>query len=190
MNSHDTFGLPAPRPTVGHIQLCQSCRPDSEGVGSMTVSKKLKEFLDANKVAYNIMTHKVAYTAQEVAAAQKVTGWQMAKTVVCNCDGNYALLVLQAPVMVDFGRLKKALKCKEVRLASEQEMEKLFPGIELGAESPFGNLHNLPVYVDKGLAGETEMVFNAGSHTETMRIKYADYARLVNPTVVEIGKPA
>jgi len=156
----------------------------------MTVARRLKEFLDANKVSYNVMSHKVAYTAQEVAAAQKVTGWQVAKTVVCNCDGNYVLLVLQAPVMVDFDRLKKALKCKEIRLASEQEMEKLFPGIELGAESPFGNIHNLPVYVDKGLAEMQEIVFNAGSHTETIRLNYADYARLVNPKVVEIGKPA
>lgn len=155
----------------------------------MTVSKRLKEFLDANKVSYKVMTHKVAYTAQEVAAAQEVTGWQVAKTVVCNCDGKYALLVLQAPVMVDFNRLKKALGCKQAKLASEMEMEKLFPGIELGAESPFGNLYDLPVYVDKGLADMSEIVFNAGSHTETMRIKYEDYARLVGPKVVEIGKP-
>lgn len=156
----------------------------------MTISKRLKEFLDSNKIGYRVMTHKVAYTAQEVAAAQEVTGWQVAKTVVCNCDGKFALLVLQAPVMVDFNRLKKALGCKQVNLASEAEMEKLFPGIELGAESPFGNLYDLPVYVDKGLAEMSEIVFNAGSHTETIRMKYEDYARLVGPEVVEIGKPS
>jgi Ala-tRNA(Pro) deacylase len=156
----------------------------------MTVSRRLKEFLDANNIAYDVMSHKVAYTAQEVAAAQGVTGWQVAKTVVVNCDGKYMLLVLQAPAMVDFSRLRKALGCKEARLASESEMEKLFPGVELGAESPFGNIYDLTVCVDKGLADESEMVFNAGSHTETIRMKYADYARLVNPRVVEIRKPA
>ncbi|UCD56107.1 MAG: YbaK/EbsC family protein [Candidatus Hydrogenedentota bacterium] len=156
----------------------------------MTISKRLKEYLDANNVEYNVMTHKVAYTAQEVAAAQGVTGWQVAKSVVLNCDGDYMLVVLQAPALVDLARLKKAIGCKEAKLASESEMEKLFPGVELGAESPFGNLYNLTVYVDKGLTEMREIVFNAGSHTETIRLKYDDYARLVNPTVVDIGKPA
>ena len=155
----------------------------------MTVSKRLKECLEANNVEYHIMTHKVAYTAQEVAAAQGVTGWQVAKSVVLKCDDEYMLIVLQAPAMVDFKRLKDALGCKEASLASESEMEKLFPGVELGAESPFGNLYNLPVYVDSGLAEMSEIVFNAGTHTETVRLKYADYARLVNPKVIEISKP-
>lgn len=156
----------------------------------MTVSRRLKEFLDANNVPYTVMTHKAAYTAQETAAAQDVTGWKVAKTVVCKCDGDYYLIVLQAPVMVDMKRLKEALGCKEAELATESEMEKLFPGVELGAESPFGNLYGMPVYVDKGLTEIDEMVFNAGSHTETMRMQYADYERLVRPGIIDIGKPA
>ena len=156
----------------------------------MTVSRRLKEFLDANDIVYDVMTHKTAYTAQEVAAAQGVTGWQVAKTVVVNCDGRYMLLVLQAPAMVDFKHLEKALGCKEARLATEAEMEKLFPGVELGAESPFGNLYDLTVFIDQAFADVSEMVFNAGSHTETIRIKYADYAKLVNPRVVQMSKSA
>ncbi|MBI4831679.1 MAG: YbaK/EbsC family protein [Candidatus Lindowbacteria bacterium] len=155
----------------------------------MTVSRRLKEYLESNGVEYNVAAHKVAYTAQEVAAAQGVTGWHVAKTVVCNCDGKYVLLVLQAPTMVDLSRLKKELGCKEIRLATELEMEKLFPETELGAEPPFGNLYNLPVYVDRGFAEMPEMVFNAGTHTETIRIKYSDFERLVSPKVIEIARP-
>lgn len=155
----------------------------------MTVSKRLKEFLDANGVGYKVMTHKVAYTAQEVAAKQGVTGWQVAKSVVLKCDDRYMLVVLQAPAMVDFDRLKEALGCKKAQLASESEMEQIFPGVELGAESPFGNLYDLPVYVDKPLSEVPEIVFNAGTHTETVRMAYSDYARLVKPEVVEISKP-
>jgi Ala-tRNA(Pro) deacylase len=155
----------------------------------MTVSRRLKEYLDSNNIHYNVMAHKVAYTAQEVAAAQGVTGWHVAKSVVCNCDGKYVFLVLQAPSMVDLARLKKAVGCKEIRLASELEMENLFPETELGAEPPFGNLYNLPVYIDKGFAEMPEMVFNAGSHTETIRIKYSDFARLVKPTEIEVARP-
>jgi len=69
-------------------------------------------------------------------------------------------------------------------------MESIFPGVELGAESPLGNLYNLPVYVDKGLSQMSEIVFNAGTHTETVRMKYDDFARLADPRVIEIGKTA
>ena len=156
----------------------------------MTVSRKLKEYLDVNGVDYEILTHKAAFTAQQVAAAQDVTGWQVAKTVALYCDGEFLMVVLQAPAYVDFDRIKEILVCDEARLATESEMAKLFPGVELGAESPFGNLFDLPVYVDKGLAEEREIVFNAGTHTETIRLKYEDFSRLVGPRVVDIGKSA
>jgi len=154
----------------------------------MTVSRRLREYLDANHVDYRVLSHKVAYTAQEVAAAQGITGWHVAKPVVCNCDGKYVLVVIQAPAKVDFDRLKKEIGCNEVRLAFESEMEKLFPGVELGAESPFGNLYDLAVYVDRDLAEMPDIVFNAGSHTETIQMDYDDYARLVSPRIIGISK--
>jgi len=156
----------------------------------MTVSKRLKGYLDENGVEYSVMTHKVAYTAQEVASAQGVTGWQVAKAVVLCCDGEFLMIVLQAPARVDFDRLREILVCEDARLATEAEMGKLFPGVELGAESPFGNLYDLVVYVDKGLTEAKEIVFNAGTHTETIRMKYEDYARLVQPRMIEIGRHA
>ncbi len=156
----------------------------------MTVSRKLKEYLDVNGVDYEVLMHKAAFTAQQVAAAQEVTGWQVAKTVVLYCDGEFLMVVLQAPAYVDFDRIREILVCDEARLATESEMAKLFPGVELGAESPFGNLFDLPVYVDRGLAEEREIVFNAGTHTETIRLKYEDFSRLVSPRVVDIGKSA
>ncbi len=154
----------------------------------MTVSRRLKEYLDNHGVEYRVMTHKVAYTAQEVAAAQGVTGWQVAKAVVVKCDGEYLLLVLQAPARVDFDRIREVLVCEKARLATESEMSGLFPGVELGAESPFGNLYDMQVYVDKGLAEASEIVFNAGTHTETIRMKYEDFERLVKPRVIEVGR--
>jgi len=51
--------------------------------------------------------------------------------------------------------------------------------------APFGNLYGLPVYVDKSLAEDAEIVFNAGTHIDTIRIKYADFARLVRPVIID-----
>jgi Ala-tRNA(Pro) deacylase len=52
---------------------------------------------------------------------------------------------------------------------------------------PFGNLYGLPVYVDRSLSADEEIVFNAGSHFETLRMKYGDFERLVKPVVIDAG---
>ena len=156
----------------------------------MTVSRRITDYLEENGVEYDVMTHEAAYTAQETAAAQGVTGWRMAKSVVLRCDGESLLVVVQAPTRVDFNLVRELLACEDARLATESEMEGLFPGVELGAESPFGNLYGLPVYVDRGLTEAPEIVFNAENHTESIRIKYVDFERLVHPRVVQVGKAA
>lgn len=156
----------------------------------MTISKRLKEYLDENGIEYSVMTHEAVYTAQETAAAHGVTGWQVAKSVVLCCDGEFLLVVLQAPIYVDLDLVRDVLVCDDVRLATESEMEELFPGVELGAESPFGNLYDLVVYVDSGLAESPEIVFSAGTHTATIRTRYEDFERLVQPRVIDVGMAA
>ena len=111
-----------------------------------------------------------------VAVAQGVTGWRVAKNVVLCCDGEYLMVVLQAPTCVDFDLVRDVLACNDVRLATESEMEELFPGVELGAESPFGNLYNVIVYVDRELAESSEIVFSAGTHTTAIRTRYRPLA--------------
>ena len=154
----------------------------------MTVPRRITEYLEENGVEYDVIAHEAAYTAQETAAAQGVTGWRMAKSVVINCDGECLLVVLQAPTRLDFDLIREILACENARLATESEMEGLFPDVELGAESPFGNLYGLPVYVDMGLTETPEIVFNAGNHIETIRIKYVDFERLVHPRIIGVGK--
>ena len=69
-------------------------------------------------------------------------------------------------------------------------MEALFPGVELGAASPFGNLYDLAVYVDSGLTESPEIVFSAGTHTATICTRYEDFERLVRPRIIDIGMAA
>jgi Ala-tRNA(Pro) deacylase len=78
----------------------------------------------------------------------------------------------------------------DVELAREEDFAKLFPGCELGAEPPFGNLYNLPVYVDISLREDAEIVFNAGTHTETIRMAYADFEAIVKPIVAPLSLAA
>lgn len=153
---------------------------------------KLKAFLDEHGIAYIALQHSPAYTAQGLAARMHIHGWDLAKTTILKVDGKYAMAVLPAPCQVDIERFKAMAGAKDVALASEAELRGLFPGCELGAMPPFGNLFGLPVYVDERLADDKSIVFNAGTHTEAIRMEFADFERLVAPTIAGFrsGKPA
>lgn len=150
---------------------------------AMTILKKLKDYLEQNQVSYELGYHVRVYTAQEIAAAQHIPGKELAKVVMVKADGRMVMLVLPASYRVDTKKLKKVLKCKKLGISKEKDFEELFPDCEIGAMPPFGNLYHLEVWVDQVLTQDEFIVFQAGSHVETLRIKYSDYARLVNPRV-------
>jgi Ala-tRNA(Pro) deacylase len=148
----------------------------------MSVSTRLKTLLDENHVPYCELPHLTTYTAQGAAATMKVSGKELAKTVVLRAGDDTVLAVLPAPFHASLQKLSDTLG-KPVRLATEQEFGSLFPDCELGAMPPFGELYNLPVYVEESLAADEEIVFNAGTHHDAIRMRYADFARLVHPIV-------
>lgn len=149
----------------------------------MTVSRRLKELLDGAKVSYQVTKHPEAFTAQEVAAVEHVPGKAMAKVVVVLADKKPVMAVLPATHRVNFDKLKALLGARSVRLETEEEFADLFPGCETGAMPPFGSLFNLPVVSDQVLREDARITFNAGTHTETVTVTYADFERLAQPTV-------
>lgn len=153
----------------------------------MPILAKLREFLDNNGIHYEVLSHRQAFTAQEVAAVQHVPGMELAKVVMLRSGTEFVMAVLPAPYRVDLERAKTVLAKPEVSLATEQEFKGLFPQCEPGAMPPFGNLYNLAVYVEQALTRDEEIVFNAGTHTQTVKMKYADFARLVQPKVVSFA---
>lgn len=150
-------------------------------------ANKLKEFLDQEKVKYVTITHSPSYTAQEVAASAHVRGRELAKTVMVTLDGRMAMAVLPASRKVGFDQLRQASGAENVQLASERAFSDMFPGCEVGAMPPFGNLYGVDVYASKLLEQDAEIAFNAGSHTELVRLAYADFVRLVKPKVVKLA---
>lgn len=153
----------------------------------MPILTKLREFLEANKVPYSAHSHPEAFTAQEIAALQHVKGRALAKVVIVKAGADFLMLVLPADHRVDFARLKAAVGLKEARLAQEAEFRDLFPGSEVGAMPPFGNLFGLPVYVDRALEKSEDIVFNAGTHTLTVRMAFRDFVALVKPVLAEFA---
>ena len=133
------------------------------------------------------ITHSPAYTAQTIAAAAHIPGKDLAKTVMVVLDDQMAMAVLPSSTMVDLERLREAAEVKKARLATEAEFKGLFPECEVGAMPPFGNLWDMPVYVDATLAEDEHIAFNAGSHVELIKLAYGDFARLVGPKAIVMG---
>jgi Ala-tRNA(Pro) deacylase len=149
----------------------------------MGVLTRLKDYLDENIIKYVEITHSRAYTAQEIAASVHIPGKELAKTVIVRVNDGFAMAVLPASRKINFDRLKNVAGNNEIRLAQEHEFKGLFPDCEVGAMPPFGNLYNLPVYVASALAEDTEIAFNAGTHTDVIKISYSDFEKLVKPTI-------
>ncbi len=148
-------------------------------------AQKLQDYLDHNNVKYVMFRHSPAYTAQEIAATAHVPGREMAKTVVVKMDNRMAMAVLPASFQVDFDMLRDASGASHVDLATEQEFASMFPECEVGAMPPFGNLYDMDFYVAEPLTEDEEIVFNAGSHTELVRMSYRDFERLVRPRIMK-----
>ena len=148
--------------------------------------RTLAKFLDENKIRYVRISHSPAYTAQEIAASAHIPGREVAKTVMVKIEGKMQMVVTCASCQVDLGELKRAVGARKVELASEDEFRGLFPECELGAMPPFGNLFDMQVFVTEELTEDVDIAFNAGSHTELVRMSYADFARLVEPTVLDV----
>ena len=149
------------------------------------IVKKLKDFLDKHGIEYISITHSKVFTAQKIAASSHIPGKELAKTVMVKIDDKMAMAVLPAPYRVDFELLKAALGAKKVELAQEKEFKDIFPNCEIGAMPPFGNLWDLGVFVAESLAEDKEIAFNAGSHTELIKMKFSDFKKLVNPVIIK-----
>jgi Ala-tRNA(Pro) deacylase len=153
-------------------------------------SKKLKAYLDENKIKYITIKHSSAYTAQEIAAIAHIPGKDLAKTVIIKIDGKMAMAVLPASYKVSFDDLKDTLGVKEVRLAYEQEFIDKFPDCEVGAMPPFGNIYGLEVFAAESLAEDEEIAFNACNHTELIKMNFSDFERLVKPKRIKFSIPS
>ena len=152
----------------------------------MPILRKLKEVLDEANISYEIYHHALAYTAQEVATAQHLSGKEMAKVVMLKVDGDLVMGVIAASHKINLSTVKASLGAKEARLASEDEFTSRFPECEIGAMPPFGNLFGLAVFVDPALEKDEYIYFNAGNHVQTVRLKYQDFAQLVKPQTARL----
>lgn len=156
----------------------------------MAILERLRVFLDKNHAEYTHTEHPLAYTAREVASVEHLPAREVAKSVVVFGDGSYHLVLVPANRLVDFHEVRLALGLNQARMATEDELNRLFPDCELGAMPPFGSLYGIPVYLDENLAGEETIAFNAGSHKDVVHMTTAEFRRLATPSIVSLAREA
>jgi Ala-tRNA(Pro) deacylase len=152
----------------------------------MEIPKQLIDCLDGNKVSYEVLHHPEAVTAQRIAQAEHVKGRHHAKVVMVKSGDQHLMMVLPADHQIDLEKVGKAIG-KAVSLDKEQEFKTLFSDCAIGAMPPFGNLYGLPTYVEQTLAEQDYIVFEAGTHTDAIKMSYRDYERIVKPKVNDLA---
>ena len=148
------------------------------------LSPRLHHFLDERHAPYETLVHPRTITAQCTADAAHIGNRHFAKTLMLKVEGKLAMVVMPAAYRADLVRLSRALAGSSVELAEEAEFKDAFPDCEIGAMPPFGHLYGMPVYVDSRLSGQADIVFNAGSHTDAVRMPYGEFERLAQPEML------
>ncbi len=152
----------------------------------MPMLRRLKELLDQAQVPYEVYNRALAYTAQQIAAKQYVSGNELAKVVMIEADEQLVMAVVRGNDKIDLRMVEDGLKVRHARLATEDEFIARFPECEIGAMPPFGNLYGIKVYIDPALAKDEHIYFTAGNHAQTVRIDFTDFVQLVRPLVVRL----
>jgi Ala-tRNA(Pro) deacylase len=147
----------------------------------MPIPRHISEFLDTHRVSYQSWHHPLSYTAQGTAHAQHISGKELAKVVMVMADGRLVMAVLPGSHRLDLDRFGTILGSGPARLATEEEFGHVFPDCEVGAMPPFGNLYDIEVWIDSLLRDHPNIVFNAGTHEDTIQMSFPDFVKLVQP---------
>ena len=148
----------------------------------MAANTRLHALLVKSRIEYELLSHREAFTAQEVAQATHVRGRRLAKVVLLRSGrDHYLMAVVPASSHVDLETVERLSGLKGLIVASEAEVLRIFPDCEAGAMPPFGNLYGLPIYLDEDFVKQEHILFQAGNHHEVIRMPFADYERLAGP---------
>jgi Ala-tRNA(Pro) deacylase len=156
----------------------------------MTAPNWIKTTLQERGVPYEELAHADVYTAQEVAQREHVSGHRVAKVVIVQADGRPVELVLPASRRVVLKRVQEALHAREVRLATEEEMEQWFTECEPGAIPPLRHWQGVEVLMDPSMRVSGDVLLQAGTHHDAVRLRFEDWFKLVKPRVEAFSESA
>lgn len=148
--------------------------------------ERVKDFLENNNIAYEYIKHPREFSATRTCQSAHVPGSEFAKTVILKIDGKLTMAVVTANQMVYPGFLKNFFPAERIELANESEFKNYFPDCEIGAMPPFGNLYGIDEFISMDLTKDEYIIFNAGSHTALIKMRYNDFQKLVHPKIINL----
>ena len=146
------------------------------------------ELLDRDGLSYKVSEHEPVYTSEQ---ASKVRGVEL-KTgvkalVLKSVEGSFVVGLVAADRKINLKKLARIVETKRLQLASSQEVLKI-TGCEVGSVHPFGNLHELPTYLDNSILENNIVNFNAGLHTVSIEMKAKDLVKAIKPSIENFSK--
>jgi Ala-tRNA(Pro) deacylase len=156
----------------------------------MGVMSGVREHLESQGVTFEPITHQKTYTPIAEARALGIDAGEVIKTIAVRVAQGHALMVVPATCRVDMRLVQDAVNDRHARLATEEELQRDFPKLELGALPPLGSLLGAPVYVDPEVFQQDSVVFAAGSQTESVRVRTEDLFQCQQATTVPLIRQA
>jgi Ala-tRNA(Pro) deacylase len=150
--------------------------------------EQITELLNAKGIKYKKYEHEPVFNSEAAAKAIGVKLAEGAKALILLGDGKPLMVVVSGADRVDFKKIKKLLRIRDLQLASPEQV-KAISGVEIGAVPPFGNLFDVPLYADTKLEAEREIVFSAGTHTVSIQMTYSDFKDISKPIIGDFAKP-
>jgi Ala-tRNA(Pro) deacylase len=155
----------------------------------MATTTWIRDELEQHGIAYEELHHPDAFTASELAQRQHVSGHRVAKVVCVMADGGPVELVLPASRRVDLEWVRQLLRAREIRLASEDELQRYFTDCELGAIPALRHWRGVEVIMDAHLRVGGDILIPGGTHRDAVRMRFDDWFELVRPRVELLGEP-
>jgi Ala-tRNA(Pro) deacylase len=147
-------------------------------VSVVTISATLKDFLDQQQVAFELIPHPQTGSSMETAEQAHVPGKRLAKAVIIREAGKYSMVIVPSAQHVDLDVLRRNFG-HGVELATEAELGTLFPDCAVGAVPPIGAAWGLDTYLDECLLDEQEVFFEAGDHEDLVRVTGDQFGKLL-----------
>lgn len=151
------------------------------------VPAQVLSYLREHHALYNWYAHRNAQTGQELASALHISGDAVAAPVVIRADGTLWMAVLPATEHLDVPALRSVLHVDSIDVVGDDELERIFPGYEVGAEPPLGRLFHIPTIVESDLMTSPYISFCGGRHDESLEMARDEYMRLERPLVAHFG---
>lgn len=156
-------------------------------MGSLQL-KLIKKLLDQKGISYQASEHEPVYTSEQAARVRGVELKTGVKALVLRTEeGSFVMGLVAADRRIDLKRLAKIVRTKKLRLASPEKVLKI-TGCEVGSVHPFGNLHDLPTYLDSSIPENDMVNFNAGLHTISIEMKAKDLIEAIRPVIEDFSK--